>query len=483
MEPDNKTDFDNKHHQHADQILEQVNNLLDKQSLVTGLVERQQMQEHELVSSLVRRQEETQLRHQINHMHPADIAMALESLPLNRRNQLWSLVEMGQMGPILIELSDSVRESILNDMGKDQVIRAAWQLETDELADLLPQLPSHVIPELMESLEHVDRQQVMTAAAFPESTVGALMDFDILSVRVDNTLDVVLRFLRRRKSIPEDAAVLMVVDREGLLKGTLSLESLLVNDGDMLVGDLMDTSPVAFHTDDPIKEAANAFERYNLITAPVVNSHGQLLGCLNVEAVLEYIHEESQKDILAHAGLREEEDIFAPVWSSSKNRWPWLALNLCIAFIASRIIGQFEDTIAQVVALAALLPITANVGGNAGNQAMALVIRSLALNQLNSSNFGHLLSKEMAIGLLNGLVWGGVMALATFMLYQRIDLAVIMLLAMIITLVVAAFTGVFIPVGLKKAGHDPVLGSSILITGITDTMGFLIFLSLAAIMV
>jgi magnesium transporter len=199
--------------------------------------------------------------------------------------------------------------------------------------------------------------------------------------------------------------------------------------------------------------------------------------------MLEYIHAESQKDILAHAGLREEEDIFAPVWISSKNRWPWLALNLCIAFIASRIIGQFEDTIAQVVALAALLPITANVGGNAGNQAMALVIRSLALNQLNRSNFGHLLSKEMAIGLLNGLVWGGVMALATYLLYQRIDLAIIMLFAMIITLVVAAFTGVFIPVGLKKSGHDPVLGSSILITGITDTMGFLIFLGLAAIMV
>lgn len=475
-----QTDAGVHHHRHTDDLLAHIKGLLEKQQLVSGLVERSEMPRHQLVQSLVERQQSNQLRQQINRMHPADIAFALESLPLEERSQLWDQVDRGHMGAVLVELSDGVRESILRDMGREDVMRAAWQLETDELADLLPQLPSHIIPELMESLEHLDREQVRTAASFPEHSVGALMDFDIVTVRVDNTLEVVLRFLRRRGELPEDSTLLMVVDRTGHLKGTLSLEALLVNEADTVVGDIMNPDPLAFHTDDPLEEAAAAFERYNLITAPVTNVHGQLLGCLNVEAVLEYVQEESKKDILAQAGLREEEDIFAPVLQSGRNRWPWLGLNLVIAFIASRIIGQFEDTIAQVVALAALMPITANVGGNAGNQAMALVIRSLALNQLNTSNFGRLLSKELAIGVMNGLIWGGIMAFATYLLYQRVDLAVIMLLAMVITLMVAALTGVLIPVSLKQAGQDPVLGSSILITGITDTLGFLIFLGLAA---
>jgi magnesium transporter len=483
MEPENRPDKLIKHHRHTAEILKQITNLLEKQLLVEELVERQEMPQHQLVQSLVRRQQATQLHQQINRFHPADIAMALENLPPQQRSQLWTLVDSDHMGAVLIELSDSIRQSLLHDMGTEQLMHAAWQLESDELADLLPQLPSHVVPDLLASLEHEDREQVKTAAAFPQHTVGALMDFDILSVRVDNSLDVVLRFLRRRGSIPEDSAVLMVVDRSGYLRGTLSLEAILVNDGDTLVEELMDSRPIAFHTDDPLEQTANAFERYNLITAPVINAHGQLLGCLNVEAVLEYIRKESQKDILAHAGLREDEDIFAPVWRSGRNRWPWLALNLCIAFIASRIIAQFEDTITQVVALAALLPITVNVGGNAGNQAMALMIRSLALNQLTRSNFRHLLTKELAIGVMNGLVWGGIMGLATWFLYQRFDLALIMVSAMVVTLVVAALTGIFIPVALKQAGQDPVLGSSILITGITDTFGFLIFLGLAAMII
>ena len=190
--------------------------------------------------------------------------MALENLPPQQRSQLWTLVDSDHMGAVLIELSDSIRQSLLHDMGTEQLMHAAWQLESDELADLLPQLPSHVVPDLLASLEHEDREQVKTAAAFPQHTVGALMDFDILSVRVDNSLDVVLRFLRRRGSIPEDSAVLMVVDRSGYLRGTLSLEAILVNDGDTLVEELMDSRPIAFHTDDPLEQTANAFERYNL---------------------------------------------------------------------------------------------------------------------------------------------------------------------------------------------------------------------------
>lgn len=242
----------------------------------------------------------------------------------------------------------------------------------------------------------------------------------------------------------------------------------------------MEIDPIAFHTDDPLTEAAAAFERYGLMTAPVVNAHGRLLGCLNVDDVLEYVKANSQRDLLAHVGLPQDEDLFGPVLSSARNRWPWLALNLIMAFVASRVIGQFEGTIEKVVALAALMPIIANVGGNAGNQAMALMIRSLALSQVGAGHFRRLLFKEAAIGLINGVVWGSVMAAATWLLYENLMLAGVMLMSMILTLLMSVVTGVLVPVGLRRAGQDPALGSSILITGFTDVMGFLIFLGLAA---
>jgi len=477
-----KGDMIPQHHKHTQLLLEQIRELLNKQHLVSDLVERQDMPRHDLVQSLVERQQANELRAKVNRMHPADVAFALESLPPEERALLWQYVDNRHMGVVLIELTDAIRETLLEGMGRGEIVRATRHLDSDELADLLPQLPSHVIPDVLASLDSEDRDEVRLSASFPEDTVGALMDFDILSVRVDNTLDVVLRYLRRRGSLPEDSGVIMVVDRQGYLKGTLSLEALVVNDGDVPVGEVMEHDPVTFHTDDSLEEAASAFERYDLITAPVTNAHGQLLGCLNMEAVFEYVREESQLDLLNQAGLVDEEDLFAPFWSSGRNRWPWLALNLVIAFIASRVIGQFESTIAQVVALAALLPITSNVGGNAGNQAMALVIRGLALNHINSSNLGRLVIKEVAIGVMNGLIWGALMGAATWLIYQRFDLAIVMLLAMTLTLILAALLGVFIPVILKNLGQDPVLGSTILITGITDTMGFLIFLTLAALL-
>lgn len=471
-----------QHHKNPHAVLSRVQELFRKQSLVNTLMEKQapSMPRHDLVQGLVDRQHLNELRRQINQSHPADIAFVLEGLPLEQRLTVWRLLEPERLGAVLLETSDTVRDSLLEGMGQRELVSVVGHLDSDDLADLLPDLPSQFIPELLKNRASHEQEQLQEALAFPPDTVGSLMSLDFVGVRLDNTLDTVLRYLRRRGRLPTAANLLMVVDRTGHFKGVVPYEAVLINAGEARVSEVMAENPVVFHTDDPIHEAADAFSRYDLISTPVVNSHGQLVGCLNVEAVLEYVQENSQKNLLAQAGLRDDEDLFASVWQSGLNRWPWLALNLLIAFLSSRIIGQFETTIAQVVALATLMPITANMGGNAGNQAMALVIRSLALNQLNRSNLPHLVRKELTVGLLNGCLWGGIMAALTGLLYQQVLLAGIMLVAMMLILLLAPLAGLLVPILLKRTGHDPVLGSSIIITGITDSLGFFIFLGLAS---
>ena len=471
-----------RQHKNLQSILAHINELMDKQALIATLVNKQQMRRQDLVQGLVAKQQANELRRQINQLHPADIAYVLERQPLERRRSLWALVDPSRDGAVLIEVSDAVRDSLLNDMDLGEILSAAGHLDGDDIAELAPDLPQQLVPDLLASLEHQARERVQSALSFPEGTVGALMDFDFLAVREDNSLDVVLRFLRRRGTLPAGPAPLLVVDRQNTLQGTLSLDRILTHPGETLVGDVMRRQPVVFHTDDPAAEAANAFERYDLIAAPVVNAHGQPVGHLPVEAVLDYVHASSQRDLLAQAGLREEEDLFAPIWHSGRNRWPWLGLNLLIAFAASRIIGQFEYTITHLVALAALLPIAASVGGNTGNQTLALVIRGLGLGRIDGGNFHRLLLKELTIGLMNGLLWGSLMGLVVWMIYGQAALGGVMLGAMVLNLLLASLAGVFIPVGLKRLGQDPALGSSIILTGLTDTLGFLIILSLGTLL-
>lgn len=471
-----------RQHKNLQSILAHINELMDKQALISTLVTKQHMRRHELVQGLVAKQQANELRRQINQLHPADIAYVLERQPLERRRMLWELVDPVRDGAVLIEVSDSVRDSLLADMDSGEILSAAGHLDSDDIAELVPDLPQQLVPDLLASLEHQERERVQSALRFPDDTVGAIMDYDFLAVREENTLDVVLRYLRRREKLPAASAPLLVVDRQNTLQGTLALEHILTHAGETRVGEVMRRQPVVFHTDDPAAEAAGAFERYDLIAAPVVNAHNQPVGYLLVDAVLEYVHDASQRDLLAQAGLREEEDLFAPIWHSGRNRWPWLGLNLLIAFIASRIIGQFEHTIAQVVALAALMPIAASVGGNTGNQTLALVIRGLGLGQIDRANFRRLMLKELSIGLMNGLLWGSLMGLVVWLIYGRAALGGVMLGAMVLNLLLASMAGVLIPVGLKRAGQDPALGSSILLTGLTDNLGFLIFLGLGTLM-
>jgi magnesium transporter len=460
--------------------LRQVRELLHKQEVIESLVSRQYAHRQDLVESLVARQHAVELSQKFRHLHPADIAFVLESLPREQRLRLWRLVPPELRGAVLLEASDAVRELLIADMDKGEIFSAAHGLDGDDIADLVPHLPSDLVPELLGSLTSEDRAEAHSALAFPEGTVGALMDFDMIPIREDKRLEVVLRYLRRFDRLPDHTNKLMVVDKGGLLTGVLFLQDLLVHDPEILVADITEREPVCFRTDEDIEEVAGAFERYALVSAPVVNAHGQLVGRLTVDQVMEVAVDAAQEDMLAQVGLQPEEDLFANVWEAARNRWPWLVINLATAFIASRVIGVFEDTIEKVVALAALMPIVASIGGNTGNQAVALTVRGLALDQIDQRNVRHLMAKELGISAINGILWGSVMALVTWVLYGRMLLGAIMAAAMLLNLLLAALVGVAIPLGLKYLGRDPAMGSSIILTFLTDAGGFFIFLGLAA---
>jgi len=463
------------------QSLQQVITLLNKHKLVEELVHKQDMPKHALVESLVHKQNLAALQKKLDALHPADVAYILEALPLDERLEVWDLVKAERDGEILLEVSDSVRQTLIADMDSDELLAAAEQLDTDELADLAPDLPKDVLQDLFDSLDSRNRERLQSALAYPDDAVGAHMDFDIVTIREDITLEVALRYLRRIGNLPDHTDKLFVVDRDDILRGVLPLKRLLVNDPDSGVAEIMADDAVIFHPEDKTTEAAMAFERYDLVTAPVVDENNKLVGRLTVDTVMDFIREEAESDMLSMAGLREEEDIFSSVWKSVQNRWTWLAVNLVTAFIASRVIGLFEGSIEKIVALAALMPIVAGIGGNSGNQTTTMIVRGFALGQIASHNMKSLLLKELGVSLLNGLVWGSVLGFMAYWLYRNVALGLVMTAAMTLNLMLAAVMGVMIPIMMTKSGHDPAVGSSVLITAVTDSGGFFIFLGLATI--
>jgi magnesium transporter len=458
-----------------------VTELLHKHELVENLVHRQEGPRQELVENLVHKLHLVELQKQLDALHPADVAYILEALPLEQRLIVWDLVKAEGEGEILLEVSDAVRETLIAHMDERELVAATEQLDTDEIADLAPDLPREVIQDVFRSLSPEEREQLRSAMSYPEGTVGALMDFDMISIRDDVTVEVVLRYLRRLDEMPELTDQLFVVDRAGRLEGLLPVNKLLVTDPEVAVATLMRHELVKFHPDEKAQDAAQAFERYDLVTAPVADGDGRLIGRVTVDAVMDYIREETDSDMLSAAGLREDEDLFASVWKSVRNRWTWLAINLVTAFIASRVIGAFEDSIAKLVALAALMPIVAGISGNSGNQTITMIVRALALGQISAANARKLFAKEIGVSALNGLIWGSVVGLFAFLIYHNWQLGAVMTGAMVLSLSVAAVMGVTIPLVLQKLGRDPAVGSSVLITAITDSGGFFIFLGLATI--
>ncbi|MFF7708683.1 magnesium transporter [Pseudomonas sp. NPDC007930] len=463
--------------------LAQVVELLQRQKVVEDLTHRQEGQHQERVESLVHRQNLVELQRKLDDLHSADIAYILEALPLDDRLTVWQLVKAERDGDILLEVSDAVRENLIADMDDHEILAAAKDMDADELADLAPELPRDVVHELMESLDAQQRERVRSALSYEEDQVGALMDFEMVTLREDVTLEVVLRYLRRLRELPGHTDKVFVIDGEGVLKGVLPIKRLLVNDPDKQVAEVMASDPVTFHPDADAYEAAQAFERYDLISAPVVDKNNRLIGRLTIDEMVDLIREESESEMLNMAGLREEEDIFASVWRSLRNRWSWLAVNLVTAFVASRVIGLFEDSIAHLVALAALMPIVAGIGGNSGNQTITMIVRAMALDQVSpgNSNTKRLLKKELGVAVLNGLIWGGVIGVVAWLLYDSWSLGVVMTAAMTLNLLLAAFMGVLIPMTLARFGRDPAMGSSVMITAMTDSGGFFIFLGLATV--
>ena len=459
-------------------ILEQIDFLLGKQNATESMIDVEDSVKRKLIKNLANRENLKSLQTLLNNLHSSDVADILEALPLDRRLIIWELVKSENDGDILVEVSDAVRQTLIADMDNTELLAAAEQLDTDEIADIASDLPGDVLNDLLESLDVQNRERLESALSYPDESVGALMDFDIATIRDDITLEVVLNYLRKIKKLPDHTDKLFVVDHFGSILGVLPLERIVVNDSQVKVKDVMATDAVVFKPEDTANEASNAFERYDLVTAPVVDGSRKLLGRLTVDAVMDYIRDETENEKLSMVGLREE-DMFSTIWKSVQNRWAWLAINLVTALIASRVIGIFEGSIEKIVALAALMPIVAGIGGNSGNQTTTMIVRALALSQVTFGNLRLLMFKEIGVALLNGILWGSVLGVFAYLLYGNIQLGYVMTAAMILNLILSAIMGVMIPLVLNRLGKDPAVGSSVLITAMTDSGGFFIFLGLA----
>jgi magnesium transporter len=464
--------------------LAEVTALLRKNRLVEGLIHEQfehapDTARDELAQSAVARQNKDELARVLARLHPADIAYVLEALPLDERLYLWDLVKADRDGEILVEVSDAVRESLISTMDTEELVAATEALPADEIAAIADDLPQEVMDDVFESLPVEEREQLRAAMSFEDDMVGAWMDFDDVQVRSDVTLEVVLRYLRRFEELPSQTDQLFVVDRDEILLGVLPLNRLIVSEPDARVADIMQPPIVKLLQHEKVEDAASAFERYDLVSAPVIDTNGKLVGRVTVDEVLDFVRQRGEEEMLAQAGLREEEDVFASVWKSFQNRWTWLAINLVTAFIASRVIGVFEGSIQRLVALAALMPIVAGIGGNSGNQTITMIVRAMALGQVTREQSRQLIRKELTVALLNGIIWGGVMGVIAVLLYRQVSLGLVMVLAMTLNLILAAMMGVLIPMTMTKFGRDPAVGSSVMITAVTDSGGFFIFLGLA----
>ena len=472
----------------VEDALADITALIRKNRLVEGLVHEQAAHAADsaragLVENLVTKQNRAALQARLDRLHPADIAYILEALPLEERLYVWDLIKSAERdGEILVEVSDAVRESLISSMDTEELVAAAETLEADELAAIAEDLPQEVMDDVFRSLPVDEREQLRAAMSFEEDMVGALMDFEDIQVRPDVTLEVVLRYLRRFDELPSQTDQVFVVDRDERLLGALPIATLIVNDPDRTVGEVMGPIPVKLQQHEKADVAASAFERYDLVSAPVVDTNDRLVGRVTVDEILDFVRARGEEDMLAQAGLREEEDVFASVWKSFQNRWTWLAVNLMTAFFASRVIGVFEGSIAKLVALAALMPIVAGIGGNSGNQTTTMIVRALALGQIQGGTWLKLLGKEIGVALLNGAVWGTLLGVMAYAFYDDVALGGVMALAMMLNFVLAAVMGVAIPWSRARFGRDPALGSSVLITAVTDSGGFFIFLGLATLM-
>jgi magnesium transporter len=465
---------------YSQQILQHIRHEIERCRLVEILSQQQAGAHQAVVQQLTHRQQLSRLEKILSTLHPADVARIMESLSPEDRKLVWEAELSTRGGIILLELSDSVTKQIIKSTDDTALRQLLKQLDVEEIGYLAELLPQSILNDRLQELTGEDKVWLTRALQYENDSVGAMMDQDMILIQQDASIERVLKQLRQYKDLPPQSDKLFVTDRRGCLVGVLHWHSLVVNDPERRVFDVMSQDYVSFHPEDSAAHAARAFERYNLVTSPVVNSRGRPIGRLSVDEVMDFVRDDISEDALNSAGLQGEEDLFASVWNSARNRWLWLSLSLLTAFVASRVIGLFEETIASFVALAALMPIVAAIGGNTGNQTTTLVVRGLALSQINDGNRRQLISKEMKLSVLNGLVWGSAVGLFAFIFYGNFTLTLIIAAAMILTLLLAAVLGLAIPLTLQSLKRDPALGSGVLVTALTDSMGFFIFLGLAA---
>ncbi|WP_415888935.1 magnesium transporter [Neptuniibacter sp. SY11_33] len=423
-----------------------------------------------------------QIRFTLNRaLRPTEVARLIEKSPPKERQILWNLISEDLEAEVLQHLGDEIQADILSRMNSEEVLALTESLDSDDMVDVLQQLPNRVMKETLRIMDKQNRRRVEQLLSYPEDTAGGLMNTDTTTIRPDISVETTLRYIRRHDEIPEMTDSLIVVSRKDSYIGLLPLTKLLVSDPSITIREIMNTDIEPINASMPDDQVASLFEEHDLVSAPVVDDDGKLLGRITIDDVVDVIREDADHSLMSMAGLDEDEDTFAPVMKTTRRRAVWLGINLLTAFIASAVIGIFEDTIEKVVALAVLMPIVASMGGIAGSQTLTLVIRGQALGHVERSNAGWLLNREIIVGALNGVLWALVIAVVATLWFQDVNIGIVIALAIVINLIAGAIAGTLLPICLKSLGIDPALAGSVLLTTITDVVGFFAFLGLATV--
>ncbi len=420
-------------------------------------------------------------REMLKFLAPEEVSHLIESSPPQTRRILWALIDENNRVDIIHFLNDDIQARFALEMDSNELVALSSELETDDMVDILQQLPDRVTRKVLQAMSTQDRQRVSSALSYPENTAGGLMNTDTITVRDNHSIDVVLRYLRRHDEIPEMTDNLFVVNREDNFIGILPLSKILISDPSKKVHDVMSSNTEVIPVDMPDDEVARRFERKDWVSAPVVNENGKLLGRITIDDIVDVIREDADHALMSMAGLDEEEDTFSPVVKTTPRRVLWLGVNLITALIAASVINLFQDAIDKVVALAILMPIVASMGGIAGTQTLTLVIRGLALDQIEKHNQRWLILRELAVGSINAFLWAGVVSIITVLWFDDLIMGVIIAIAMVISLISASLAGAILPISLQRLNIDPALAGGVILTTITDVIGFMSFLGLATI--
>ncbi len=420
-----------------------------------------------------------QIRRLLNEMSSSEIAHALESSPPKQRNILFSLLKTEEEGDVLFELGEEIQQDLVSNISNEELVEAVKELELDEIVDILQNLPEERMKKILSNMSKVDRQRIEMGLVFPENTAGGLLNTDVISVRPNNSIKEVINYLRDQKELPESTDKIFVVNSNNDYLGELPISKIITTDPKMIVREIMDTDISAIDVDLKDKDVATIFERNDLISSAVTDVNGQLIGRITIDDVVDVIREDADQNLLGMAGVAE--DTFAPPGRAAKSRVFWLAMNLVTAFIAASTINLFQDVIDKIVYLAVLMPIVASMGGVAATQTLTIVLRGLTLEQINTSNIRWLFKRELAVSIINGIVLSALVGVSTYLWFQELTIAILISSALVINLISSVIAGIVVPLILRRLNQDPAIGGSVVVTTVTDVVGFFSFLGLATI--